>query len=240
MRSSKPPGSSAGPLHHRSPSGIGQSLVVAGPPALGEAWAAAAIRTLVCEGTKDSACRCRACQTGWDHHPDVHCVRPEPKTIRREAVTSAIGHLWMRPLWGQAVVMAILEADRMTPEAQNHLLKVLEEPPPYAHLMLVTARPDQLLATVLSRCQLVRVRGSGEPALAGGDPGGGSWLEEPEWPQALVHAAWAIRTRYLDTGRAELLELWDLMWRLYRDAEQNGNEEIARALAREAWRRVRP
>lgn len=240
MRSSEHPDRWAKPHHPGSSPGISQSLVVAGPLELGEAWAAAAIRTLVCEGTKDASCRCRACQAGWDHHPDVHCLRPEPKTVRREAVTAAISHLWMRPLWGQAVVVAILEADRMTPEAQNHLLKVLEEPPPYAHLLLVTARPDQLLATVLSRCQLVRVRGGEEPEGLGGDPGGANWLEEADWPSALVRAAWAVRTRYLDTGRAELLQLWDLLWRLYRDAEQNGNEEIARALAREAWRRVRP
>jgi hypothetical protein len=239
MRSSKQFAPSAGLSHPDWSAGISQSLVVAGPLELGEGWAAAAIRALVCEGTKDASCRCRACQIGWDRHPDVHRLRPEPKTIRREAVTAAVSHLWMRPLWGQAVVVAILEADRMTPEAQNHLLKVLEEPPPYAHLLLVTARPDQLLATVLSRCQLVRVRGGEEPS-AGGDPGEANWLEEADWPSALVRAAWAIRTRYLDTGRAELLELWDLMWRLYRDAEQNGNEEIARALAREAWRRVRP
>ena len=52
--------------------------------------------------------------------------------------------------------MIIDDADALLPEAQNALLKTLEEPPPASVFILVTSRPDVLLPTVRSRCQRLR------------------------------------------------------------------------------------
>ena len=55
-------------------------------------------------------------------------------------------------------MVIIDEADALVPAAQNALLKTLEEPPPSSVFILVTARPDMLLPTVLSRCPQLRFR----------------------------------------------------------------------------------
>ena len=56
---------------------------------------------------------------------------------------------------GRAKVFVVREADRMLAVQQNALLKLLEEPPPSTHLILTTARPQALLSTIVSRCQVV-------------------------------------------------------------------------------------
>ncbi len=60
-----------------------------------------------------------------------------------------------RPFEGERRVFVIEVADAMAEESQNALLKTLEEPPGYAHLILVSAEPAALLDTVLSRCQRI-------------------------------------------------------------------------------------
>jgi DNA polymerase III subunit delta' len=71
----------------------------------------------------------------------------------RERVISAAAY---RPFEGERRAFVIEAADAMADEAQNALLKTLEEPAPYVHLVLVSSEPDALLETVRSRCQLVR------------------------------------------------------------------------------------
>src|SRR6185436_4174996 len=61
-----------------------------------------------------------------------------------------------RPFEGKARVFLIDEADKLNDNSSNALLKVLEEPPSTAHLILITSRPAMLLPTILSRCQMIR------------------------------------------------------------------------------------
>ncbi len=60
-----------------------------------------------------------------------------------------------KPVESEKRVVVLSDADAMTLSAQNALLKTLEEPPSFAHLLLTTARPDALLDTVRSRCRTV-------------------------------------------------------------------------------------
>jgi DNA polymerase-3 subunit delta' len=62
----------------------------------------------------------------------------------------------LRPFEASKRVFVIADAERMNEESQNALLKTLEEPAPYVHLMLITSEPAALLETVRSRCQPVR------------------------------------------------------------------------------------
>lgn len=71
-----------------------------------------------------------------------------------------------RPVETPRRVVVIAEADRLTQSAQNALLKTLEEPPAYAHLLLVSARPESLADTVRSRCRAVRFGEVPRAALA--------------------------------------------------------------------------
>ena len=61
-----------------------------------------------------------------------------------------------RPFEGKARVFLVDDADKLNPQSANALLKTLEEPPRTSHLILITSRPAMLLATVRSRCQVIR------------------------------------------------------------------------------------
>ncbi len=69
------------------------------------------------------------------------------------------------PVEARVKVFVVSEAERMTTEAANSLLKVLEEPPPDNLLVLTTQRPRELLDTIVSRCQLLRFRDLGEDEI---------------------------------------------------------------------------
>lgn len=73
------------------------------------------------------------------------------------AVRAAIQSLFRSPAYGPVRVLLIPAADTLSAEAQNALLKTLEEPPPHAVIFLETGYPDALLPTVRSRCRTVRL-----------------------------------------------------------------------------------
>lgn len=87
-------------------------------------------------------------------HPDVHVIEPESKSRRIvvEQIREMEHELHMRSALGGRKVGIIFDADRLQVQAANAFLKTLEEPPANTHLILVTALPDQLLETILSRC----------------------------------------------------------------------------------------
>lgn len=93
-------------------------------------------------------------------HSDVHAIEPESKSRRIviEQIRNLERELQMRSLLGGRKVGVIFDADRLQPQASNAFLKTLEEPPAQTHLLLVTAFPDQLLETILSRCIEVPLR----------------------------------------------------------------------------------
>jgi DNA polymerase III subunit delta' len=90
-------------------------------------------------------------------HADVLLVEPgETGVIKIDQVRDVVERTAYRPFEGRRRVVIIDEADAMLSEAQNALLKTLEEPPSASMFVLVTSRPDELLPTVRSRCQRLR------------------------------------------------------------------------------------
>jgi DNA polymerase-3 subunit delta' len=139
------------------------SLIFAGPEGVGKRRAAIALAQLVnCEkldATRRDACgQCAACtRIARGVHADVLIVEPgDTGSIKVDQVRDAIERTGYRPFEGRRRVIIIDDADAMLGEAQNALLKTLEEPPPASMFVLVTSRPDVLLPTVLSRCQRLR------------------------------------------------------------------------------------
>ena len=106
----------------------------------------------------DSCGTCSACtRIARGVHPDVLLVEPgDTGSIKIEQVRDVIDRAGYRPFEGRRRVVIIDDADAMAAPAQNALLKTLEEPPSSSVFILVTARPDMLLATVQSRCPRLR------------------------------------------------------------------------------------
>src|SRR6266852_955644 len=92
----------------------------------------------------------------WSEHADVAMVRPFKQIIRVPPMRELEREANFRPFEGAARVFVVEDADYMNDQAANALLKTLEEPPPTSHLILTTANPTALLATIRSRCQIIR------------------------------------------------------------------------------------
>src|SRR5437867_1825640 len=132
------------------------AYLLAGPEGGGKQLAARAFAAaLLCP---EGGCgECRACKLALaDRHPNVFIVEPEGRDIHVDTVRSEVWHPAYRtaPEPGRKVFL-IREADRLNPAAADVLLKVLEEPPADAVIVLLSARPDELPETVLSRCHVV-------------------------------------------------------------------------------------
>ena len=92
----------------------------------------------------------------WTDHRDVGMVVAPRRVLRVEQMRQIGIEANFRPVEGEARVFLIEEAERLNDNSANALLKVLEEPPSTAHLILITSRPAMLLPTILSRCQVIR------------------------------------------------------------------------------------
>src|SRR5207237_9712481 len=92
----------------------------------------------------------------WSEHGDVAMVRPFKQIIRVKPMRELEREANFRPFEGAARVFIVEDADTMNDQAANALLKTLEEPPPTSHLILTTSNPTALLATIRSRCQMIR------------------------------------------------------------------------------------
>ena len=112
--------------------------------------------TLQCEEDGTEPCmKCRSCrQALTGNHPDIIRVSHEkPNTIGVEDIRGQVnGDIQIRPYNGKYKIYIISDADRMTVQAQNAILKTIEEPPGYAVLMLLANNADMMLPTILSRC----------------------------------------------------------------------------------------
>lgn len=140
------------------------AYVFAGPEGSGKSIAARAFAAaLLCP---DGGCgECRACRLALrDQHPNEFLVEPEGRDIHVDTVRDEIWHPAFRtaPEPGRKIFM-IREADRLSPAAADTLLKVLEEPPADALLLLLSARAHELPDTVLSRCHVVTFAALSEP-----------------------------------------------------------------------------
>jgi DNA polymerase-3 subunit delta' len=132
------------------------AYLFAGPEGGGKSVAARAfVAAMVCP---DGGCgACRSCRLALDDkHPNEFVVEPEGRDIHVDTVKAEVWHPAYRtaPEPGRKVFL-IREADRLNPSAADALLKVLEEPPTDAVFVLLSARPDELPETILSRCHVV-------------------------------------------------------------------------------------
>lgn len=151
-----------------------------------EAMALEVARALFCSRRTPFPCgQCRGCRrVAKLSHPDLVFVFPAPAKVKESDYQTVVqsvvadpyqrAELWANPsisidkvreirrsaayksLEGRGRVIVLGDAERMTNEAANALLKLLEEPPDKSYLILISSRPNLLLPTIVSRCQVVK------------------------------------------------------------------------------------
>ena len=109
-------------------------------------------RTILCE-TKKNNCNCKSCTSFKNgNNPDFYLISEEGNSIKIDQIRDLIEKAYEKPIASEKKVYIIDNSDKMTVEAQNSLLKTLEEPPDYMVLILITSNIDNILNTVKSRC----------------------------------------------------------------------------------------
>jgi DNA polymerase III subunit delta' len=132
----------------------GHAYLFRGPRGSGKAAAARAFAAeLLAEGVADPDDARRRALLDPSPHPDLVWLRPPGaqhlvEDVREQVIRAAS----LSPAEGSRRVFVIEEAEDLRDESQNALLKTLEEPAPFAHLILICSEPEQLAETILSRC----------------------------------------------------------------------------------------
>lgn len=118
--------------------------------------------TLQCTGEGERPCgTCHSChQAASGNHPDIiHVTHAKPASIGVEDVREQlVGDVQIRPYNGKYKIYIISDADKMTVQAQNAILKTIEEPPEYAVIILLTTNSQTLLDTIRSRCVFIDLK----------------------------------------------------------------------------------
>lgn len=117
---------------------------------------------LQCEkGGVDPCNECHSCKQALSNNqPDIIYISHEkPNTIGVEDIRTQInGDIDIKPYSSPRKIYIMNEGEKMTVQAQNALLKTLEEPPEYAVILILTTNVDELLPTILSRCVVLNMK----------------------------------------------------------------------------------
>ena len=117
-------------------------------------------KKILCIEQNDEQENCLSCLKFKSYnHPDFMILEPENNVIKIEQIRNMQEKISEKPIVSKKKVYIIVDSDCMTKEAQNCLLKTLEEPPEYATIILTTANESKLLNTIKSRCIKVKFNG---------------------------------------------------------------------------------
>jgi DNA polymerase-3 subunit delta' len=217
-----------------------QSLLLTGPKQVGKRTLALILaRAANCSGSEPPCGTCRACRlSGEGAYPDLHLIELQAgrQRIGIQEIQQLQSELARRPTEGPRRLALIVDAERLSPEAENCLLKTLEEPPPAAILLLTAEEAESLLPTTVSRCARFRLHPvAAERIAAHLEHRLGQSAEQARLLAALADGrpGWAIAAAtdpsYLAARRAGLDRLARAL-----ESRQLDRLEISRTLA-ESW-----
>lgn len=137
---------------------VPNSYLFCGPEGIGKREMALVLaKAMNCQQKKDDACgtcpSCKAINAG--NFPDVMEIQPEGNVIKIDRIRELRRIAYLKPMAGEIRIFIINEAEKMTEEAANSLLKILEEPPLFTYIILLTHNPFLIMPTIKSRCQIL-------------------------------------------------------------------------------------
>ena len=211
-------------------SALRHAYLLFGPQQVGKRTLAQVFaRAALCTDPRQRPCgRCRACHlVERANHPDLRIIQPVDKTgavdrrggtLRVEQAAEIIHDVALRPMEGRYKVFLIQDMHTANDSFANKLLKTLEEPPAYALFCLTALDRNDLLPTIVSRCQTLELRPLATETIVGA-------LQE-QWQVAAAEATllgrlargrlgWAVeQTQQREQGDqrlAQLQTLWQLI-----------------------------
>ncbi len=115
---------------------------------------------ILCMNEENKGCnQCKSCIEFQSHnHPDFLYIEPDGNSIKIEQIRYLQRKIQEKPIISDQKVYIINDADKMTKEAQNSLLKTLEEPPEYSTIILIGSNENAFLNTIKSRCMILSFR----------------------------------------------------------------------------------
>jgi DNA polymerase-3 subunit delta' len=193
---------------------VRHAYLFTGPAGIGKrSLAAEFARALLCWGANPPCGQCRHCQlNARGSHADLLSVEPvtsgrsvRTAKIKIGPVRDLIHDLSLAPVEARRRVARLLRFDTANGEAMNAFLKTLEEPPGQAVILLTAERADDLLATIVSRCEVVALRPL--PFEAVRTALITNWLVPADQADLLAHLAqgrlgWAVRMHKDDAALA--------------------------------------
>ena len=111
-------------------------------------------KMILCQNEYSKPCnKCTSCiEFENNNNPDFMLIETQDKSIKIEQIRYMNSKIYEKPIISDKKIVIIDNSDTMTKEAQNSLLKTLEEPPEYACIILITSNESKLLNTIKSRC----------------------------------------------------------------------------------------
>jgi DNA polymerase-3 subunit delta' len=176
---------------------MSHAWLLTGPPGSGRSNAGRAFAAaLQCTG--NGCGECNACRTAVaGSHPDVTLVQTELLSIGVEQVRDLVRRAAMSPTLGRRQVLVVEDADRVTERGADALLKSIEEPAPKTVWILCAPTPEDVVATIRSRCRLLSLQTPTVPAVAR--------LLASRYDVEPVLAEYAARVSQGHVGRARVL-----------------------------------
>lgn len=140
---------------------ISHSFIFVGKPGIGKKQFAHQYAEMImclqdgkCDG---NSVKCDSCiKFEGNANPDYAEITPDGKTLKIEQIRNLQARIVEKPITSRRKVYVIDDADLMSEESQNCLLKTLEEPPEYAVIILIVSNESKILPTIKSRCVIIK------------------------------------------------------------------------------------
>lgn len=117
-------------------------------------------KMILCTDKENKYCnKCKSCiEFNGGNNPDFQIIEPDGNSLKIEQIREFENSVAEKPIISNKKVYIINDSDKMTQEAQNSLLKTLEEPPEYVTIILIGSNESAYLDTIKSRCMVLHFK----------------------------------------------------------------------------------